>query len=87
MDQDQFPQLPKRWIWTRLGDISGIVDKINPWKYPNKEFIYLDIASINNQQQITNPKRILEKMHLLEHYKFLKRETYYLLRLDLVSGT
>lgn len=55
------PQLPAGWNWARLGDISEKADTVNPINNPNKEFLYLDITSIDDQQRITNPKRILGK--------------------------
>jgi type I restriction enzyme, S subunit len=56
-----FNQLPVGWTWARLGDISENVDTVNPIDTPDKEFLYLDITSIDDQQRVTNPKRILWK--------------------------
>jgi type I restriction enzyme S subunit len=54
-------QLPAGWAWARLDDISEKAETVNPIDSPNKEFLYLDITSIDNEQRITNPKRILGK--------------------------
>lgn len=52
--------LPGGWARARLGEIVDDVEKVNPKEAPDKEFIYLDIASIDNlQQKITNPKKYL----------------------------
>ena len=54
--------LPVGWVWTTLGEISKEVIKVNPKLEPNEEFIYLDIAAIDNSRQaITEPKRYLGK--------------------------
>ena len=54
-------ELPEGWEWTTLGDIVADVGKVNPKNdNPEKEFVYLDIASIDNsEQKITNPKMYL----------------------------
>ena len=52
--------LPVGWEWVRLVDISSKIETANPENYPDKEFLYLDIDSVDNsQQKITNPKTIL----------------------------
>jgi len=52
----KLPGLPESWAWTRLGDICDSVDMVNPRIEPNKEFTYLEIASIDNKlQRITRP--------------------------------
>ena len=52
------PPLPEGWVWTRLGGIVVEIERGNPKDTPERDFIYLDIASIdNNQQKITNPKK------------------------------
>jgi len=52
------PPLPEGWVWTRLGEIVVEIERGNPKDTPERDFIYLDIASIdNNQQKITNPKK------------------------------
>lgn len=52
------PTLPEGWEWTRLGEIVVEIERGNPKDTPEKDFIYLDIASIdNNQKKITNPKK------------------------------
>ncbi len=49
-------------MWTKLADIAEEVEFVNPRIEPNKEFTYLDIASIDNKQQkITSPKRYVGK--------------------------
>jgi type I restriction enzyme S subunit len=61
-DRGNSPQLPKGWVWTQVGEITVDVEKFDPRDSPDKEFIYLDIASIDNKQQkITNPKKYLGK--------------------------
>jgi len=58
MNESALHELPRGWVWTRLGEIVNNIDKVNPKETPDKEFIYLDIASIdNNQQRISNPKK------------------------------
>ncbi len=53
-------ELPEGWEGVRLEDITSKIKTINPENYPNKEFFYLDIDSIDNsRQKITNPKKIL----------------------------
>ena len=50
--------LPPGWVWTTLGEISQPIEKVDPTQKPDAEFIYLDIASIDNSiQRITDPKR------------------------------
>ncbi|MBI5305436.1 MAG: restriction endonuclease subunit S [Chloroflexi bacterium] len=57
-ERNVLPQLPKGWVWTRLGDIVDGVEKTDPHTAPEIEFDYLDIASIDNtQQKVTSPKR------------------------------
>ena len=61
-ERNNLPQLPKGWTWTRLGDILDRVEKTDPRIRSEKEFDYLDIASIDNtQQKITNPKKYFGK--------------------------
>jgi type I restriction enzyme, S subunit len=53
-------ELPEGWKWMRLEDITLKIETINPENFPDKEFVYLDIDSIDNsQQKITTPKKIL----------------------------
>ena len=50
--------LPPRWVWTTIGQITQPIEKVDPTQKPDAEFIYLDIASIDNSiQRITDPKR------------------------------
>lgn len=44
-------ELPNSWIWTNIGEMSEQVEKISPKEDPEKEFIYIDIASIDNKNQ------------------------------------
>lgn len=56
------PPLPEGWVWTRLGEIVSEIERGNPKDTPERDFIYLDIASIDNsQQKITNPKKYFGK--------------------------
>jgi len=49
--------LPPGWVWTTIEDVTQPIQKVNPRENPGKEFIYLDISSIDNTiQQITSPK-------------------------------
>jgi type I restriction enzyme S subunit len=57
----EISSLPQEWTYARLGDICDPVDRINPRIEPEKEFIYLEIASINNHQKITAPRRYFGK--------------------------
>jgi type I restriction enzyme, S subunit len=60
IDELGLPKLPEGWVWTKLGEISDDIETVNPKVTPDKEFTYLDIASIDNsQQKITNPKRYI----------------------------
>jgi len=55
-------ELPEGWEWKKIEDISVKVEAINPENFPEKEYFYLDIDSIDNtRQSITNPKKILGK--------------------------
>ena len=55
-------ELPEGWVWTRLGKITEQIETVNPKLEPDKEFIYIDIAAIDNgQQKIVNPKRYFWK--------------------------
>lgn len=52
--------LPYGWSLTNLGDICYSVDKIEPWNYPDKEFIYIEISSIDPKKQVlSNFKKII----------------------------
>ena len=60
-EKDLF-ELPANWIWTNLGDVSEEVMKVLPKDDPEKEFIYIDIASIDNENnKIINFKTYLGK--------------------------
>jgi len=62
LNTSNLPKLPDGWRWIRLGEITVDIEKINPRDNPEMEFIYLDIASIDNdQQKITNSKKYLGK--------------------------
>ena len=59
---EELYELPKGWVKVELGDILEKIDTINPSINPEQEFIYLDIASIDNSiQRITEPKKYLGK--------------------------
>jgi len=49
-------ELPKGWVWTRLGEIVRAVEKVSPRTAPDEGFTYVDIASIVSQR-IADPKR------------------------------
>ena len=56
--EDRLSELPKGWVWTTLNEVTDYIENVNPKINPDKEFIYLDIASIDNsQQKITDPKK------------------------------
>lgn len=62
MMEDRLTELPRGWAWTPLSEVTDHVENVNPKIDPDKEFIYLDIASIDNsQQKITNPKKYFGK--------------------------
>lgn len=62
LDASDLPELPEGWVWTRLGEIVADVEKVSPKGTPEKDFTYLDIASVDNsQQKITNPKTYFGK--------------------------
>jgi type I restriction enzyme, S subunit len=63
IETDEIPyELPKGWVRTKLRDITENIQNVKPNVEPNKEFIYLDIASIDNsQQRIVEPKIYLGK--------------------------
>jgi type I restriction enzyme S subunit len=57
---EELYDLPKGWVWVKLEDVVETVENINPSINPEQEFIYLDIASIDNSlQKITQPKTYL----------------------------
>ena len=57
LDSYDLPELPKGWCWATLKNVTEPIQKINPKENPDKEFIYIDISSIdNNIQQIISPK-------------------------------
>jgi type I restriction enzyme S subunit len=50
-------QLPDGWTWKTIGEVTLPVEKVDPTQNPNREFTYLDIASIDNSiHQITDPE-------------------------------
>jgi type I restriction enzyme S subunit len=50
-------QLPDGWEWKTIGDVTLPIQKVDPAQKPDKEFTYLDIASIDNSvHRITEPK-------------------------------
>jgi type I restriction enzyme S subunit len=55
--QNDLPPLPEGWVWVRLVEVAGEVEMVNPKKNPDKEFLYIDIAAIDNEKQsIVNTK-------------------------------
>jgi type I restriction enzyme S subunit len=66
MSQDEaviLCNIPRTWAWTAIGDIASKVEKIDPNDDPEREFVYLDIASIEGStKEITSPKRYLGKV-------------------------
>jgi type I restriction enzyme S subunit len=62
IDTSELPELPEGWMWVRLGEIVNDIEITNPQKEPEKEFMYLDINSIDNtRQKIVSPKKYLGK--------------------------
>ena len=52
--------IPSAWIWASIGSITQEIEKVKPKDEPDQEFIYLDISSIDNEQNIvTSPKKYL----------------------------
>ncbi len=51
VDISNLSELPEGWVWMKLGEIQDTVEMVNPKKEPAKEFIYIDIASIDNRYQ------------------------------------
>jgi type I restriction enzyme S subunit len=59
---EELRELPKGWAWTGLINVVDDVEKVNPKNSPDKEIIYIDIASIDNKnQKIIEPKLYLGK--------------------------
>lgn len=55
-------ELPKGWVNTNISEIVMPFDTIDPGAWPEQEFTYVDIGSIDNQaQRISNPKILLGK--------------------------
>jgi len=62
IETSELPELPEGWVWVRLGEIVNDIEITNPQKEPEKEFMYLDINSIDNtRQKIVSPKKYLGK--------------------------
>jgi type I restriction enzyme, S subunit len=52
--------LPQGWEWATIGEITETIDKVDPSIWPDKEFIYLDISSIDNTvYRVVEPKSYL----------------------------
>jgi type I restriction enzyme S subunit len=50
-------ELPADWRWALIGEVTVPVDKDDPSKQPDREFVYLDISSIDNtRNQVVEPK-------------------------------
>ena len=55
-------ELPKGWCWLKLGEICQEVETRKPELEPEREFQYIDIASIDNAiKKIVAPKKYLGK--------------------------
>ncbi|MFH1614293.1 MAG: restriction endonuclease subunit S [Planctomycetota bacterium] len=53
---------PKAWPKKKIGEYCLKVEKYDPTQSPNKEFMYIDISSINNiDGQIESPQTLLGK--------------------------
>jgi len=51
------PELPQRWVWTTIGEVTQSVEKVKPKKNPDTQFTYFDISSIDNQiNRVVKPK-------------------------------
>ncbi len=51
------PELPQRWVWTTIGEVTQSVEKVKPKENPDTQFTYLDISSIDNQiNRVVKPK-------------------------------
>lgn len=58
IDNTDLTDLPRGWLWIKFENILEKVEKVNPKSEPNKQFIYLDIASIDNSlKKVTSPKK------------------------------
>lgn len=56
-DVENLPELPEGWVWGSIDEITRPIDKVQPRDNPDDEFYYLDIASIDNSNNIvTQPK-------------------------------
>lgn len=61
VDTSKLPILPEEWVYTTLGGVCDSVDTANLKSQPDKEFVYLEIASIDDHQRISAPRRYLGK--------------------------
>lgn len=48
MECDPRVGMNKNWEVKKLGDVLQETETINPSQNPNKEFIYIDVSSVNN---------------------------------------
>lgn len=49
--------LPECWEWAKIGQVTEPIEKVDPSRRPDDEFIYLDISSIDNAiSRIVEPK-------------------------------
>ncbi len=56
-ERNGLPELPKGWVWTAVGEITQPIEKVQPRKNPDTQFIYLDISSIDNRlNRVVEPK-------------------------------
>ena len=54
---DKVCGLPEGWVLTTIGEITQPIEKIDPGMWPEREFMYLDISSIDNTLNVvTEPK-------------------------------
>src|SRR4051812_29619614 len=53
-------QLPTGWMWAHIRDVVKSTDTVDPTTYPEQQFQYVDIGSIDNDRNvIAKPKLVL----------------------------
>lgn len=71
-------ELSKGWEITELRDIVETFQIIDPRKFPDDSFIYVDISSIDSQKQvISDPKTFLGKDAPSRARRVIKTETHF----------